>query len=134
MSAISDLKVLANRFFGSRYSTEYTENELAHLRSYLFVQGYVRARIYGFEENLGDVLYDYVRSGKNGEVLGVVTLHLQPKGKAASVQVQDGIVEVRLDEELLAKVGRITGVADFVRAVNPTGVQKVANRLFPRSC
>lgn len=120
-----NLKILVNRLVNPN-SSDYTKGELSRAYSYLAQRGYLKSVVYASENNASDnCLVDFVRRDAGNDVVGIVTLHLDKDKKGV---VQDGIVEIKKDEDLISRVGRKTSIPEFVRILSPSAVQKLYYR------
>ncbi|TAL28376.1 MAG: hypothetical protein EPN97_14675 [Alphaproteobacteria bacterium] len=127
---LSDAGIRLKRIFmdAADDSSLYTQGEVDKVKMFLEMQGYVFQPdgAYPDEQKFRGVVFDYKKTDAAGNVLGIVSLHLDKGNKTG--MVQDGLVTVAHDEVLQEKVGATTTIAGFAAAMIPGPVQKIIKR------
>lgn len=125
-----DLGIRLRRIFmdAADDTSLYTQGEVERVKMFLEAQGYVfqPEGAYVAEEKFRGVVFDYKKTDPAGNVLGIVSLHLD-RGNRTGL-VQDGLVTVTHDEVLQEKVGSTTTVATFAAKMSPGPLQKIVNK------
>ena len=126
------VKEIAKEVFPDVGVSPYTSRELKRAVKALHARGYFYKpeRAHQGDDNLKEVVHDYLKTDAGGNVIGMVTMHIA-KNKADHALVEDGIVTIAYDEELEAKVGRTTTVSEFAQKMDPGPIQKVVTSVFP---
>ena len=126
------IKGIANEVFPDAGISPYTSGELKRAVKALQALGYFYKPegAYQGDNNLKEVVHDYLKTDAGGNVIGMVTMQLA-RNKEDHALVEDGIVTIAYDAELEAKVGRTTTVSEFAQKMDPGPIQKVVTSVFP---